>query len=89
MTTPLEASVSNYIDIQNELNQVGLNISKFETEFEQLHQELYSKRNELKESLLKAKEILNEKAVQEYGKTGEKKLYAGVGIRMKSKLIYT
>ena len=43
MTTPLEASVSNYIDIQNELNQVVLNISKFETEFEQLHQELYSK----------------------------------------------
>ena len=88
MKTPLEASVSNYIDIQNELNQVGFSISKLETAFEQLHQELYSKRNELKDSLLKAKDILNEKAVQEYGKTGEKKLYAGVGIQMRSKLIY-
>ncbi len=57
-------------------------------EFEESIKEFVEKHNKLKEKITVSKKTISSEATEEFKKTGEKKFYGGIGIRVMTKLNY-
>ena len=69
-------------------HSINEDIQQKKKEFEEKYVDLFTRRVEISANISKLKEEITPLAIEEFNKTGNKKLIGGVGIREITKLIY-